>query len=204
VFSFILTGRPPFRAKDLAALLHEIAHEPPAALSEAEAPSALARTLLQALSKDPAQRHQSCAHLRAEIEQVRDMKEGERYRIGRAALDRYRQIETLIAERRTLGRRLGVPDIESDCDAASLRLARRFPDFARLGEDGVWVTPVDLDEATAALTELQNWHNAALASVAVLRAASGDPVEGERGPVDGASAWVKGRRGDAGDPREGR
>ena len=202
VFYYIVTGRPPFQAADLAALLHEVAHRSPAAITDEEAPPALVRVLTKALSKDPDQRHQSSAHLRAEIEQVRDMKEGERYRIARAALDRYRQIEALIAERRALGRRLLVPDIDRDCDDAAARLARTYPQFARLGGDGVLVTPMDLDVASSALTQLQNWHNAELGAVAVLRAANGGPVDGSATDVTDAPSALVNRRRDA-DPAGG-
>jgi serine/threonine protein kinase len=185
---FITTGRPPFQSTDLAALLHEVAHRPPAAIAEREAPSALTRVLMKALAKMPDERHQSAAHLRAEIEQVREMKEGERFRMARAALDRYRQIDALIGERRELGRRLKVPNVEDDCDQSAVRLAQRFPQFARLESDGVLMAPIDSDVASGALAELQNWHNAELAAVAVLRTAIGDPPEGPGSSPEPAGA----------------
>jgi serine/threonine protein kinase len=173
VFYFILTGRPPFPETDLSRMLDLIVHRPPAPLAEHEAPASLSRVLMKALSKDPGERQQSCAELRAEIDQVRLMKDGERHRAARAAQDRYRQIESLLDERRTLGRRLKVHDIDAECDRSAARLAQQFPQVARMAADGALMTPVELAAAAAALTELQDLHNAELAAVAVLRAASG-------------------------------
>jgi serine/threonine protein kinase len=173
VFYFMLTGRPPFDETGLSRLLDAIVHQPPAPIADHEAPASLARVVLKSLAKDPDERHQSCAHLRAEIEQVRLVKDGERHRTARAALDRYRQIEALLDERRTLGRGLKVHDIDGECDRSAARLAQQFPQFARLGAAGQLMPPMELEAASAALSELQNLHNAELAAVAVLRAASG-------------------------------
>jgi serine/threonine protein kinase len=173
VFYFILTGRPPFPETDLTRMLDLIVHQPPAPISEHEAPASLSRVLMKALSKNPDERQQSCAELGAEIDQVRLTKQGDRLRAARAALDRYRQIEALLDERRTLGRRLSVHDIDRECDVSAARLAQRFPHFARLAGDGALMTPTELEAGSAALTELQDLHNAELAAVAVLRAASG-------------------------------
>src|SRR4029453_18465883 len=104
---------------------------PPPPILEYEAPEALTRVLLKALEKYPERRHQSCAHMRAEIEQVRRAQNNERDRLARAALERYQRIEALVEERRVLGHRLQIADIDGLCDEAMARLAQRFPDFAR-------------------------------------------------------------------------
>ena len=118
----------------------------------ATAPEALSRTLLKAMDKDPHRRQASINHLRAEIEQVRQGRHGDRQRILIAAFDRYRDIEALLAQRRALGRRLGMPSIESECDAKLAQLAAGFPEFARAGLDINEVGDIDPARAAEALT----------------------------------------------------
>ena len=166
-FQFLLTGRPPFVSPAATTT------EQPQAISPADAPESLSRTLLKAMDKDPARRHASINHLRAEIDQVRQGRQGDRSRILIAAFDRYHDIEALLAQRRALGRRLGLPKIESECDARLARLAVAFPEFARAGTDINDVGDIDAARASELLTELQLFHNDVAAEVAVLRTASG-------------------------------
>ena len=166
-FQFLLTGRSPFASPAATTT------EQPQSISTADAPETLSRTLLKAMDKDPARRHASIAHLRAEIDQVRQGRQGDRQRILIAACDRYRGIEALLAERRALGRRLGMPKIESECDAKLSRLAAKFPEFARAGLDINNIGDIDPARASDALSELQVFHNDVAAEVSVLKAASG-------------------------------
>ena len=159
VFYFMLTGRSP--------------RLQPVAFAAAEAPDALGQVLLKALAANPEDRHQSVAHLRAEIEQVRRAQEGDRHRVARAALDRYRQIEALIDQRRALGRRLGLEAIERECEQKSAQLASAFPELARADLESGLLDPMAPARASAALAQLQAWHNDLLAEVSVLKAASG-------------------------------
>jgi serine/threonine-protein kinase len=168
VFHSLVTGRAPFSSN--AAVMTE----PPPAIGEAAAPEALSRTLLKALDKTPARRHQTVNHLRAEIEQVRTSRQGERDRVLKAAFDRYRDIEHLLDERRALGRRLGVATIDRECEQALARLASTFPEFARASGDGHAIGPVDPARAADALARLQVWHNEVLAAASVLKTAGGD------------------------------
>lgn len=166
-FQFLLTGRPPFASPAATTT------EQPQSISTADAPEALSRTLLKAMDKDPARRHASIAHLRAEIDQVRQGRQGDRQRLLIAAFDRYRSIEELLAERRALGRRLGMPAIESECDATLSRLSASFPDFAHAGLDINEAGDIDTARASDALSALQVFHNDVAAEVSVLKAASG-------------------------------
>jgi serine/threonine protein kinase len=158
VFHLVLTGRPPLAP----------------GIAGAEVPDALSPVLARALDERPDRRHQSIAHLRAEIDQVRHAQQGDRYRVVRAALDRYHQIEALIDERRALGRRLGLAEIERECSKKAAQLASAFPEFARAGNDSGVIVMLDPARAAAALTVLQTWHNEVLAEVSVLKTASGD------------------------------
>jgi serine/threonine-protein kinase len=167
-FHFLLTGRAPFASPAATTT------EQPQSISSADAPETLSRTLLTAMDKDPARRHASFNHLKAEIEQVGQARQGDRQRVLIAAFDRYRDIESLLAQRRALGRRLGLPSIESECDARLARLAAGFPEFARAGLDINDAGDIDPSRASEALTELQLFHNDVAAEVSVLRAASGE------------------------------
>jgi serine/threonine-protein kinase len=166
VFHFMLTGRQPFNSNAA------VSTEPPPAIADSAAPEALSRTLLKALDKNPARRHQSINHLRAEIEQVRVSRQGDRDRLLKAAIDRYHDIEALLGERRALGRRLGIAGVERECDQALARLATAFPEFAR-GDAAAAVQSTDASRAADALTRLQLWHNEVLAAVSVLKSSAG-------------------------------
>jgi serine/threonine protein kinase len=170
VFHYLLTGRAPF-ASNAA-----VVADPPPAISVAAAPEALSRAVLKALEKDPDLRQQSINHLRAEIAQVRQGMRGNVDRVLKAAFDRYHDLEALVAQRRGLGRRLGLPDVERECDRTLASLASVFPEFARAGLDYDGLGSVDAARAAEALAELQTWHNRVLAEVALLRAAGGERV----------------------------
>lgn len=166
-FHYLLTRKPPFTSSAAA-----MSDQPPA-ISAADAPEGLGRTLLKAMDKDPDRRHASVNHLRAEIEQVRQGRQGDRDRVLVAAFDRYRRVEELVAERRALGRRLNLPAVDAECDARLAALAVRLPEFARAGLDINNVGDVAPARAAEALAELQQVHNEVAAEVAVLRTASG-------------------------------
>jgi serine/threonine protein kinase len=117
--------------------------------------------------------HQSAAQLGAGIERARHITSSTQYRTQAAAFDRYKKIEALIDERRNLGRRLKIAEIDRICDAEAARLAAKFPVFARSTKADL--LPVSEQDESAALAELQSWHNEQLAAVAVLRTVSGQP-----------------------------
>jgi serine/threonine protein kinase len=156
-FHFMLTGRAPH----------------PPSLTSTQAPEGLSRAVLKALEAEPQRRQSSINHLRAEIDQVRQGQLGDRQRILVAAFDRYRSIEELLAQRRALGRRLGMAAIEAECDGKLNELSAAFPEFARAGLDINEVGDVDAARVAASLTELQLFHNEVAAEIAVLKAASG-------------------------------
>ena len=95
------------------------------------------------------------------------------HRYAQAALDRYRQVVATIEERRALGTQLGRADIDRAAANALVRLAARFPEFAKLTDPHALVEPMDSALAQEALTSLQTRHNAELASLAALKAEAG-------------------------------
>jgi serine/threonine-protein kinase len=66
----ILTGRPPFKGGDMAAVLRQVAHESPARPRSVEkgAPAALEAVCLKALAKRPGERYGSAQELAAEVQ----------------------------------------------------------------------------------------------------------------------------------------
>jgi serine/threonine-protein kinase len=166
VFYFMLSGRSPFGTRDLPKLLHAIQNEPPAPLTDDEAPDALRQILAKGLAKSPDDRYQRCADMRADLEQVRRAVAASALRTMDAARERYKEVRALIEERRAIGRSLGVPDVDASCDDAIARLARRFPAFAGGADE-----PLRMDRAAAnaALAALQDRRNAEQAALAALR-----------------------------------
>jgi serine/threonine-protein kinase len=71
VFYFMVTGRKPFAAPDLPTIFRQVQFEDPIPFQATEAPPALARVIMKALSKDKALRHQSCQELMSELIEVR-------------------------------------------------------------------------------------------------------------------------------------
>lgn len=164
VFHYMLSGHPPFGARDMRKILHAIINEPPVALSEDEAPEALRRVLTKGLAKAPDERYQQCADMRADIEQVRRTIAASTARVMDAARDRYRQLASLVEERRACGRGLAIADIDASCDEALSRIRTRFPAFAS-AESAL----LDRSAANAALEALQSLYNAERAALAAMQ-----------------------------------
>ena len=168
VFYFVLTGRSPFGSRDLLKMLDAILYESPAPLTAEEAPEALSRVLMKALSKAANDRQQHCAEVLDDLARVRKGMQGNAQRVVMAARERYRDILMVIEERRALGRALRIPDIDRHCDADALRLKSRFPAFAP-GGSGAPSDRIDRAVAQAALEALQLRHNAERAALAAMR-----------------------------------
>jgi serine/threonine protein kinase len=185
---FMLTGRPPFGSRDLRKVLQAIINDPPAPLSDDDAPEGLRRVLMKALAKAPEDRYQQCAEMRDEIGQVRRSNAGATIRIVNAAHDRYNQILALIEDRRETGRMLRIDGIDASCDEAIARLKARFPLFASAITPAA-MEPMDRSVAKATLEALQGRHNAEQAALAALRERAGalgpapatDAPQSERG-----------------------
>ncbi len=168
VCHFMVTGHPPFGARDLRKVLQSIIHEPPAPLTDDQAPETLRRILIKGLAKSPEDRYQQCAEMRDELGLVRRSNAANTIRVVNAAHDRYRQILALIEDRRGAGRTMGIEGIDAACDDAIARLKARFPAFAAAVTPAA-MEPMDRTVANAALEALQARHNAEQAALAALR-----------------------------------
>jgi hypothetical protein len=157
-------------------VLHAVIHEDPTPIRDAEAPEGLSRIVMKALAKAPDERYQQCDTLLKELERVRRISDGTTHRIGQAALDRYRQVLRVIEERRALGHSLGVAGIDAVCDQDALRLAARFPIFARHTNATTLMEALDRDSASAQLEALQIRHNGEIAALEGLRVQAADAM----------------------------
>jgi serine/threonine-protein kinase len=126
VFYYMLTGRKPFAAQELTAVLMKVQTEDPLPIRDTEAPPPLARIVMKALTKNPADRYQSCARMIADLEQLKRQLEDE----GRTSLDeivnRLNTLETVSAERRKLIATLDLSPAPLDVDALRLQFAERL------------------------------------------------------------------------------
>lgn len=165
VFYFMLAGRPPFGSRDLRNVLHAIISQDPPPLADDQAPEALRRVLAKGLAKNPDERYQRCADLRADLDHVRRALAVSTARVMQAARERCRQILAVIEERRVLGRSLGIPDIDATCDDAAMRIQVRYPAFADPSSPTV---TMEAAAAKTALEALQVKYNAEQAALAAL------------------------------------
>jgi tetratricopeptide (TPR) repeat protein len=67
VFYLLLTGRKPFAANDLPAVLNKVVRSQPLPIRESEAPEEIAAVIRKAMSKDPAARQQDVNQLACEL-----------------------------------------------------------------------------------------------------------------------------------------
>ena len=169
VFYFMVTGHGPFSSPDLVKMLRAVIHDHPPPLTDAQAPEPLRRVLMKGLAKAPSDRYQQCADLQADLARVRKSQEAIAHRFAQAALDRYRQLVATIDERRTLGKSMGRADVDRAASNALVRLATRFPQFAKHTEPNPLMEPMDSALAQEALSWLQTRHNAEQASLAALK-----------------------------------
>jgi serine/threonine-protein kinase len=178
VFYFILTGRSPFGARDLLKMLDAILYENPPPLTADEAPEALQRVLMKGLAKGPNERYQQCADMLEDLARVRRSLQGSILRILQAASERYTDILSVIEERRALGRAMGLPDIDSRCDADLARLKSRFSAYAPSSTPMPTTSDrIDRTVVQAALEALQLRHNAERAALAAMREEATRPRE---------------------------
>ena len=117
VFYFILTGRKPFAASDLRAVLNKVERDDPLPIRDTEAGEALSRIVMKALSKAPAARHQNCGELVAELTQFRRLFDLETRQLAENARQKLAAVEA-IGQRAPAARRA----CHTRCDAGGRRL----------------------------------------------------------------------------------
>jgi serine/threonine-protein kinase len=150
VFYYILTGRKPFAASDLAVVLMKVQTEEPLPIRDTEAPPTLSRIVMKALAKDPAHRFQACSRMAAELEQLaRELQTEARQQLSEAGT-RLASLEQVAARHRSLIDALQITPPPPAIEAARLELADRHASVA----EPIRRTPVaDLLSAIKAVEE---------------------------------------------------
>ncbi|HEY3884087.1 MAG TPA: protein kinase, partial [Vicinamibacterales bacterium] len=157
VFYFILTGRKPFAASGLTAVLAKVQREDPLPLRESEAPPMLAQIVSRALAKNPEDRYQSCAQMIAELGHFQRHLADETRKWVAEGAQRLRGLEAIVTEYRTLAAALRVSPASPDMDSAWQHLLERY---AALDD------PCRRETAAAFLAEVKSAEESATSQIA--------------------------------------
>jgi serine/threonine-protein kinase len=137
VFYYMLSGRKPFAAADLPAVLHKVEAEDPAPLSDREAPSGLWRVISRALAKSVTRRYQELGELLADLTRFQREYDRESREMALVVRGRAQELEQLLAARRAAGR----PAEDDTGELFSLRLRERYPVLDDRGAGALGVVP---------------------------------------------------------------
>jgi serine/threonine-protein kinase len=140
VFYYMLSGRKPFAANDLPAVIHKVNAEDPPPLTPHEAPPGLARIVMKALAKSTADRYADMGALLADL--VRFERDYDRESRTMALVARQEAVELakLVSERLALADRLGVVTDASESPFSDA-LLDRYPVLEERGPDALGVVP---------------------------------------------------------------
>ena len=131
---YMLSGRKPFAAADLPAVLHKVEAEDPVPLTEREAPAGLWTLVARALAKSVTRRYQVLGELLTDL--TRFQREYDRQSRERAAAVRTRALEL----QRVLRQRHDTTRDDGQ-DLFSLALRERYPVLEDRGADALGVVP---------------------------------------------------------------
>ena len=135
VFYYMLSGRKPFTAADLPAVLHKVENEDPPPLSETEAPAGLARIIFKALSKSTTRRHQELGELLAELTRFQRDYDRESREMALQVRRRAQELHSLLRQLRSRG----APAL--DGELFSLPLRERYPVLEDRGPEALGLVP---------------------------------------------------------------
>jgi serine/threonine protein kinase len=140
VFYYMLSGRKPFTADDLPAVIHKVNSEDPPPLTPDEAPPGLTRIVMKALAKSTADRYADMGALLADL--VRFERDYDRESRTMALVARQEAVELakLVSERLALADRLGVVTDASESPFSD-ELLDRYPVLEERGPDALGVVP---------------------------------------------------------------
>lgn len=130
VFYFMLTGRKPFAAPDLPAVLMKVQNEDPLPIRETEAPPSLAAAVMKALAKSPDARYHTTSELMTDLNRVTRELGLETARLTEQARQHHDSLGRLAAERQALGRELGVVHDAAGGDTFDGMVRQQYPNIA--------------------------------------------------------------------------
>ena len=125
VLYLMLTGRKPFVAPDLPAVLHKVVSEDPPPIEAKDAPPALARIVFKALSKDAAARFQRFPEFSAELSRWRRRYDAETRALAERVAISFESLRDFASEELAEGEALGV-EPEADLQLRLTRNRRRL------------------------------------------------------------------------------
>jgi serine/threonine protein kinase len=127
VFYLMLTGRKPFEAASLPAVLQKVVREDPLPIREHEAPPALARIIMKGLSKEPADRYARFTDVEADLVRFRRQFDSETRQFATQARERFAEVQRLAQNARDMRDLLTMPPAaELEEQAAALRAKYPF------------------------------------------------------------------------------
>jgi serine/threonine-protein kinase len=135
VFYYMLSGRKPFAANDLPAVLHKVENEDPVPLSEGEAPAALSRIIFKALGKSVTRRHQELGELLADLTRFQREYDRESRDMALQVRRRAQELQALLGRLQTRG----TPALEGEL--FSLTLRERYPVLEDRGAEALGLVP---------------------------------------------------------------
>jgi tetratricopeptide (TPR) repeat protein len=179
VFYFMLTGRKPFAAADLPGVLRKVEVEDPLPIRETEAPPALARVVMKALTKSPSERYQQAAELIADLRRVKRDLELRAKQLTEEATQRLASIESAMVDRMQICARLAVAPQEHD-EAIRDRLVKGHPVLATWPAKAPQVESLGLTAVTDLLGEIARIEELLSLETASLRQAESALLQGTR------------------------
>jgi eukaryotic-like serine/threonine-protein kinase len=135
VFYHMLSGRKPFAAADLPAVLHKVEAEDPVPLTEQEAPAGLWRIVSKALAKSVTRRYQELGELLADLTRFQRDYDRESREMALAVRKRAEELQRLIDQRTPPNR----PELRDDL--FSLALRERYPVLEDKGPEALGIVP---------------------------------------------------------------
>ena len=137
VFYYMLSGRKPFSAADLPAVLHKVEAEDPIPLGEEEAPAGLWRIIARALAKTVTRRYQEVGEVLADLTRFQREYDRESREMALAVRERALELQRLLDLR---AQRLGPQGAPAE-DLFSLELRERYPVLEDRGAEALGVVP---------------------------------------------------------------
>jgi serine/threonine-protein kinase len=137
VFYYMLSGRKPFAAADLPAVLHKVEAEDPPPLDDREVPTGLWRVVSRALAKSVTRRYQELGELLADLTRFQREYDRESREMALLVRGRAQELGQLLAALQAAGR----PADDDTGELFSLQLRERYPVLDDRGAEALGVVP---------------------------------------------------------------
>lgn len=165
VFYYLITGRRPFEAPDVPAVLLRVVNDDPPPIPGVDAPSHLARIVLRALRKNPDYRYQTAAEMSADLSKVKRHIEAETRQLGIGVCEQYSRLRKVAGGAEALHAQLKRTASASLTEGLA-QIAREFPFVvAPLTDSGRMLIPMRRALLIRAGEEIDRAHAAVLATL---------------------------------------